>query len=85
MFDLFSDHPMYVLVNTYLLQRPVMDLKEVPLFYTMFNSSSMQVRISVGLLPASLSIFLLACLSACLCVSDYLVCLFGQVNMQLVV
>ena len=39
-----SDHFLYVLVNSYLLQRPALELREVPLFYTLFNSSSMQVR-----------------------------------------
>lgn len=34
------DHFMYPHVNKFCLQRPVIDLEDIPMFYSMFNSSS---------------------------------------------
>ena len=31
------------MMNSFLLQRPTLDLRDLPLFYNMFNSSTMQV------------------------------------------
>ena len=36
--------PLYPIVNKFLLQRPVLDLDDVPLFYSLFNSSSEAFR-----------------------------------------
>lgn len=41
---LSSEHPFYIMMNSYLLQRPALDLRDLPLFYSMFNSSTMQVK-----------------------------------------
>eukprot|EP01135_Chromosphaera_perkinsii_P004791 Nk52_evm22s296 gene=Nk52_evmTU22s296 len=38
------DHFLYSIVNRFLLQRPVIDLQDVPLFYQLFNSSSTNFR-----------------------------------------
>lgn len=38
-----TEHPFYIMMNSFLLQRPALDLKDLPLFYNMFNSSTMQV------------------------------------------
>jgi len=36
------DHPMYSTVNRFILQKPVMNMREFPLFLPLFNSSTMQ-------------------------------------------
>lgn len=36
------EHPFYIMMNSFLLQRPALDLRDLPLFYNMFNSSTMQ-------------------------------------------
>ena len=41
---LFPEHPFYLMMNKFLLQRPALDIRDLPLFYSMFNSSTMQVR-----------------------------------------
>ena len=41
---LFPEHPFYLMMNNFLLQRPALDIRDLPLFYSMFNSSAMQVR-----------------------------------------
>lgn len=41
---LFPEHPFYLMMNNFLLQRPALDIRDLPLFYSMFNSSTMQVR-----------------------------------------
>ena len=41
---LFPEHPFYLMMNNFLLQRPALDIRYLPLFYSMFNSSAMQVR-----------------------------------------
>lgn len=38
------DHFMYPHVNKFCLQRPTIDLEDIPMFYSMFNSSSEQHR-----------------------------------------
>ncbi|KAG0305585.1 hypothetical protein BGZ98_003899 [Dissophora globulifera] len=38
------DHFMYPHVNKFCLQRPTMDLEDIPMFYSMFNASSEQHR-----------------------------------------
>ncbi|XP_048577840.1 nucleolar pre-ribosomal-associated protein 1 isoform X2 [Nematostella vectensis] len=38
------DHSFYMLINSFLLSRPAIDPREIPMFYTLFNSSSMQHR-----------------------------------------
>lgn len=38
-----SEDPFYTMMNKFLLQRPCMDISNVPLFSFMFNSASMQV------------------------------------------
>ena len=50
---LFPEHPFYVMMNSFLLQRPALDIRDLPLFYPMFNSSTMQVRSSQSLVTAS--------------------------------
>ena len=46
---LFPEHPFYLMMNNFLLQRPALDIRDLPLFYSMFNSSTMQVRGSLSL------------------------------------
>lgn len=46
---LFPEHPFYLMMNSFLLQRPALDIRDLPLFYPMFNSSTMQVRGSLSL------------------------------------
>ena len=46
---LFPEHPFYLMMNSFLLQRPALDIRDLPLFYSMFNSSTMQVRGSLSL------------------------------------
>ena len=48
---LFPEHPFYLMMNNFLLQRPALDIRDLPLFYSMFNSSTMQVRGSLSLYP----------------------------------
>ena len=48
---LFPEHPFYLMMNSFLLQRPALDIRDLPLFYSMFNSSTMQVRGSLSLYP----------------------------------
>jgi len=36
------EHSFYIMMNSFLLQRPALNLRDLPLFFTMFNSSSMQ-------------------------------------------
>eukprot|EP00118_Oscarella_pearsei_P013623 m.110471 g.110471 ORF g.110471 m.110471 type:complete len:1895 (+) comp37396_c0_seq1:90-5774(+) len=36
------DHKVYTMLNRFLLQRPVLELNDVPLFYELFNSSSLE-------------------------------------------
>ncbi|KAM7446686.1 nucleolar pre-ribosomal-associated protein 1 [Porites harrisoni] len=36
------EHPFYLMMNNFLLQRPALDIRNLPLFYSMFNSSTMQ-------------------------------------------
>ena len=50
---LFPEHPFYLMMNSFLLQRPALDIRDLPLFYSMFNSSTMQVRSSQSLVTAS--------------------------------
>ena len=50
---LFPEHPFYLMMNSFLLQRPALDIRDLPLFYPMFNSSTMQVRSSQSLVAAS--------------------------------
>lgn len=38
------DHFMYPHVNKFCLQRPTIDLEDIPMFYSLFNSSSEQHR-----------------------------------------
>ncbi|ORX90170.1 hypothetical protein K493DRAFT_340197 [Basidiobolus meristosporus CBS 931.73] len=38
------DHFMYPLINGFLLQRPIFDLNDIPLFYNLFNSSADQYK-----------------------------------------
>ena len=40
------DHPMYPLINRFLLQRPVLDLDDIPMFYSLFYDSGDQFRTS---------------------------------------
>ena len=46
---LFPEHPFYLMMNNFLLQRPALDIRDLPLFYPMFNSSTMQVRGNLSL------------------------------------
>ena len=46
---LFPEHPFYLMMNNFLLQRPALDIRDLPLFYSMFNSSTMQVKGSLSL------------------------------------
>ncbi|XP_068755165.1 nucleolar pre-ribosomal-associated protein 1-like isoform X2 [Montipora capricornis] len=36
------EHPFYVTMNSFLLQRPSLQLRDLPLFYSMFNSGTME-------------------------------------------
>ncbi|KAI9093463.1 ribosome 60S biogenesis N-terminal-domain-containing protein [Phlyctochytrium arcticum] len=42
------DHELYPAINRFLLQRPIIDLEDIPLFYELFYSVSERVRVERG-------------------------------------